>query len=385
MIPYHPVYPNPEKFWSPARDRRSHELARRRRPDRLDVAAPEHARGRPAVHGVDDAPRRWPAADGAAAARAPAARDGDGRVAGGEGADAVCRLLRGEGAHGGGVVAGGAVRRPDAALLQRGDEPVQADLRRPGGARLRAGEAAARRQLAEVHPRRRQAQRPRGRRDGHVPPHVLRDARQLVVRRLLQEGRRRVGVGAHDGGVRAAARPLLRHLLRGRREARPRAGRRGARAVAAVPAARARPPRQREGQLLGDGRHRALRAVLGDPLRPHRRPRRREPGEHGRPRRARGVEPGVHAVQPRAERRAPAAPRQGRRHGHGLRAPRLDFAGTSDRRARRRRRRRRRCRHHHHHHHHLSPLTAPPSPLPRTCAPTTTPTSSIRSSRRSKR
>ena len=36
-----------------------------------------------------------------------------------------------------------------------------------------------------------------------------------------------------------------------------------------LPAGRPRPPWQREGQLLGDGRHRPLRSLLGDPLRPH--------------------------------------------------------------------------------------------------------------------
>ena len=40
--------------------------------------------------------------------------------------------------------------------------------------------------LAEVRPRRRQAQRPRQRRLHRAPPHVLRDARQLLLRRLLQ-------------------------------------------------------------------------------------------------------------------------------------------------------------------------------------------------------
>ena len=52
-----------------------------------------------------------------------------------------------------------------------------------------------RRRHPEVHPRGRQAQRPRRRRPRHLPPHVLRDARQLVLRRLLQEGGHRLGVG----------------------------------------------------------------------------------------------------------------------------------------------------------------------------------------------
>ena len=43
---------------------------------------------------------------------------------------------------------------------------------------------------AEVHPRRRQAQRPRRRRQGHLPPHVLRDARQLVASATTSRRRR---------------------------------------------------------------------------------------------------------------------------------------------------------------------------------------------------
>ncbi len=49
--------------------------------------------------------------------------------------------------------------------------------------------------LAEVRPRRRQAQRPRERRLHPPPPHLLRDARQLQLRRLLQEGRHRLRMG----------------------------------------------------------------------------------------------------------------------------------------------------------------------------------------------
>ena len=75
-------------------------------------------------------------------------------------------------------------RRPDAAVHQRGDEPVQGRLHRAREARLHPRDV-----LAEVRPRGRQAQRPRQRRLHRAPPHVLRDARQLLVRRLLQ-GRR---------------------------------------------------------------------------------------------------------------------------------------------------------------------------------------------------
>ena len=78
-------------------------------------------------------------------------------------------------------------RRPDAAVHQRRDEPVQGRLPRQGEARLRARD-----DVAEVHARQRQAQRPRQRRAVAAPPHVLRDARQLLLRRLLQGRRHRV-------------------------------------------------------------------------------------------------------------------------------------------------------------------------------------------------
>ncbi len=44
----------------------------------------------------------------------------------------------------------------------------------------------------------RQAQRPRERRLHRASPHLLRDARELLVRRLLQEGRDRLGLGVRD-------------------------------------------------------------------------------------------------------------------------------------------------------------------------------------------
>ncbi len=50
----------------------------------------------------------------------------------------------------------------------------------------------------EVHPHQRQAQRPRERRRHRPPPHVLRDARQLLLRRLLQGRGDRLRVGAAD-------------------------------------------------------------------------------------------------------------------------------------------------------------------------------------------
>ena len=63
------------------------------------------------------------------------------------------------------------------------------------------GQALARGQQPEVHPRGREAQRPGGRGEGHVPPHVLRDAWHVVLRGLLQEGGHRLGVGAPHRSV----------------------------------------------------------------------------------------------------------------------------------------------------------------------------------------
>ena len=61
--------------------------------------------------------------------------------------------------------------------------------------------------VAEVPARRRQAQRPRAGRAHAAASHVLRDARELLVRRLLQEGRDRLGLGADHGGRTASRRP----------------------------------------------------------------------------------------------------------------------------------------------------------------------------------
>ena len=92
----------------------------------------------------------------------------------------VPRLLRRTRTHAG-AVGEPDPARPDRAVQRRRDGAVQAVLRRRRGARRSAG-----RQLAEVRPRRGQAQRPRRRRSHQAPPRVLRDARQLQLRRLLQ-------------------------------------------------------------------------------------------------------------------------------------------------------------------------------------------------------
>ena len=123
--------------------------------------------------------------------------------------------------------------------------------------------------LAEVRARRRQAQRPRRGRQDAAPPHVLRDARQLLVRRLLQGRRDRVRLGAARRRSTASTRAHGRHRLRRRHGAAGHRGRRrGARDLEAGHRLRRRPrhrPR-REGQLLADGRHRPDGAVHRDPL-----------------------------------------------------------------------------------------------------------------------
>ena len=103
-------------------------------------------------------------------------------------ATAACLVLAGPG------------QRPHPALHQRRHEPVQGRLPRRREPRL-----LPRHHLAEVRPRRRQAQRPRKRRLHPPPPHLLRDARQLQLRRLLQARRHRLRLGA------AHQRRLVRH------------------------------------------------------------------------------------------------------------------------------------------------------------------------------
>src|SRR5438876_999624 len=98
------------------------------------------------------------------------------RVVRGYGAARIAADLRARG-----VVVARAGGRSDAALHERRHGAVQACLPRRGAARLRPGQ-----QLAEVRAGGRQAQRPRERGADGAPPHVLRDARQLLVRRLLQ-------------------------------------------------------------------------------------------------------------------------------------------------------------------------------------------------------
>ena len=123
----------------------------------------------------------------------------------------------------------------------------------------------------------------------------------------------RLGAGDRRLGPRPGA-PLRHRLPRGRRGVRPVAQDLG-------PARGARPALRREGQLLGDGRHRPVRPVQRD-LRRHR-PRcaaGRLGGGLGQRALPRDLEPRLHAVRPRGGRRDEAAAQAVGRHRRRPRA-----------------------------------------------------------------
>ena len=163
--------------------------------------------------------------------------------------------------------------------------------------------------------------RHRGGRQHRPPPHLLRDARQLELRRLLQGGVDPLGLGALDRGLRDGPRADLGHRLRRRRGARPRPRRGGDRDLAGGRRARrAHRPTRPRGQLLAGRTDRPLRPLLGALPRPRRavrRPRRAARRRH-RPL-PRVLEPRLHDLRPRRRRLAhPAADAQ-HRHRHGPR------------------------------------------------------------------
>ncbi len=214
-------------------------------------------------------------------------------------------------------------RRPHGALRHRGHAAVQAVPARPADAAVQAG-----RGRAEMRPH---AGHRRGGQD-HQARHVLPDARQLVVRRLLQGRRDQVRLGAADqvrGGrrVRLPGEQAVGH--------RPARGRRGVRDLAERdrPAGRADPAPRPGRQLLAHGRARTRRPVLGDLLRPRPRIRTRRRSGRRRGPLPRGLEPGLHAGpaeqgpgQGRLRHRGPAAVEE-RRHRHGARTDGVHLAG----------------------------------------------------------
>ena len=150
------------------------------------------------------------------------------------------------------------------------------------------------------------------------------------LRRLLQEGSDRVGVGTARRALEVPAERALRHRLPARRPGDPAECDQEAYDLWAENLRRRRarsggPHRQRqqEGQLLDDGRDRPVRPVHGNPHRPHagRRHRRARSVNSGDARVHRDLEHRLHPVQRRTPTaRFSAAARPARRYRHGLRA-----------------------------------------------------------------
>ena len=100
-----------------------------------------------------------------------------------------------------GQLIAGARRRPDPAVHQRRHGAVQEGLPGRRDPALHPG-----RQLPEVRPGRRQAQRPGKRRPHRPAPYLLRDAGQLLLRRLFQGRGHRDGLGTSDRALQASPR-----------------------------------------------------------------------------------------------------------------------------------------------------------------------------------
>ncbi len=125
--------------------------------------------------------------------------------------------------------------------------------------------------FAKMRARRRQAQRSGERRLHRASPHLLRDAGQLQLRRLLQARCDQLCVGVAHGGVQAAQGQTLRHrVCRGRRSLRHLDQRDGPDTGARDPHRRQQGRALRLRQFLDDGRHRPLRSLHRNLLRPRR-------------------------------------------------------------------------------------------------------------------
>ena len=138
-----------------------------------------------------------------------------------------------------------------------------------------------------------------------APPHLLRDARQLELRRLLQARGDPVGDRAADAGLQDPVRAPRGDDLHVRRRGVEHLARRDRHARRAH-GALGRRRQGRRPQLLAHGRHRPVRTVQRDPLRPRRAPERRA-ALRARPlgdvpALARDLEPRVHGVRPASRR-----------------------------------------------------------------------------------
>ena len=226
-----------------------------------------------------------------------------------------------------GLLAAGAAQRPDPAVHQCRHGAVQERVHRRRAAALQPGG-----HLAEMRARGRQAQRPGQCRLHRPAPHLLRDAGQFQLRRLLQAAGDRARLEPDHQGVRSAQGPAPGHgLRRGRRRVRAVAQDRRARRAADHPHRHVR-------QFLGHGRHRPVRPVLGDLLRPRGAHPGRPAGQPGRGRRplGRDLEPRLHAVRAGRQGDPPRPAAALDRHRHGPRAHRRRAAGQ-DRQLRHRR------------------------------------------------
>ena len=221
-------------------------------------------------------------------------------------------LLRAAGAQDRALgLAGALVARPLGAADHRRHAALQALLPRPRGA-------------ARPPPRRRAEMLPhdrhRGGRQHRPPPHLLRDARQLELRRLLQGGVDPLGLGALDRRASAWTRSGSGSpSSAATRSSGSAPTRRRSQIWRGVGRARRadRPPRPRR-QLLAGGADRPLRPLLGALPRPRRGVRRRRRAARRRHRPLpRVLEPRLHDLRPRRGRRPDRAADAQHRHRHG--------------------------------------------------------------------